>query len=311
MKLGGPIEGKSVVGLSGRLRRLRYKGSLVDWAAYLFVGPYLLLFLSMKLAPIFFGIFVSFTNWSIVRAPKWIGLKNYIRVFTDAWVGQVCTNTMLIALLVVPGTVVVSLLFALYVNRRWLLSNTVRTFVFAPKAVAITVTSMIWVWILDKEKGILNILLSSLGLPKVGWLTSISWVIPSIAAVTVWWGVGYYMVILIAGLQDIPEELVDAAHLDGASDRQVFWNITLPMLRPALILIITLEIIASLRIFGQVQLMTAGGPGGRSATIVSYIYSTGFQRFDLGYAAVLSLLLFLTTMVFSWVRFKIYGDVDY
>ncbi|MCX7023024.1 MAG: sugar ABC transporter permease [Spirochaetes bacterium] len=293
---------------SGLLRR---KGKAVDRAALLFVGPYLLLFVSMKLAPIIFGVYVSFTDWSIVRAPKWVGLKNYLRVLDDPWVAQVWINTLKMALLVVPGTVIISMLFALYVNRKWRFSNMVRTFVFAPKAVAITVTSMIWVWILEKEKGILNILLSGLGLPKVGWLTSIDWVIPSIAVVTIWWGVGYYMVILLAGLQDIPRELIDSARLDGASDTQVFWNITLPMLRPALVLIITLEIIASLRIFGQVQLMTAGGPGGRSATIVSYIYSTGFQRFDLGYAAALSFLLFLTTIVFSWIRFKVYGDADY
>ena len=265
----------------------------------------------MKVAPILFGFYVSFTDWSIVSAPKWIGVKNYLRALTDPWVGQVWKNTLELALLIVPGTVVVSLLFALYINQRWRLSNMVRTFVFAPKAVAITVTSMIWVWILDKEKGILNIFFSAIGMPKVGWLTTIHWVIPSLAGVTIWAGVGYYMVILLAGLQDIPQELINAARLDGANGRQVFWNITLPMLRPALILVITLEIISSLRIFGQVQLMTAGGPGGRSATIVSYIYSSGFQRFDLGYAAVLSFLLFLTTVVFSWIRYRLYGDVDF
>jgi len=297
-------------GIPRTSRRWRYKGRLVDRAAYAFIAPYMLLFVSLKLAPIIFGVYVSFTNWSITRAPRWLGLANYIRVFSDSWVAQVWINTMAMTLLVVPGTVVASLLLALYVNRRWRFSNAVRTFVFAPKAVAITVTAMIWVWILEKESGILNMFLGGLGLPKVAWLTSIAWVIPSIAGVTIWWGVGYNLVILLAGLQDIPQALVDSAHLDGANDRQVFFHITLPMLRPVLGMIITLETIASLRIFGQVQLMTAGGPGGRSATIVSYIYSTGFQRFDLGYAAVLSLLLFLTTLVFSWIRFKFYGDQD-
>jgi len=298
------------IGSPGRQGKFRYKGKLVDWAAYAFIGPYMLLFITMKVAPILFGIYVSFTDWSISRAPRWVGLENYLRAFTDPWVAQVWLNTMTITLLVVPGTVVVSLLLALYVNRKWRFSNLVRTFVFAPKAVAITVTAMIWVWILEKESGILNMLLAGLGLPKIAWLTSITWVIPSISMVTIWWGVGYNMIILLAGLQDIPQALIDSAHLDGANDRQVFFRITLPMLRPILGLIITLETIAALRIFGQVQLMTAGGPGGRSATIVSYIYSTGFQRFDLGYAAVLSLLLFLTTLVFSWIRFKFYGDQD-
>ena len=141
-------------GIPRRPGRFRYKGRLVDWAAYGFVAPYLLLFIALKLAPIAFGAYVSFTDWSISRPPEWVGLDNYLRVLTDPWVAQVWTNTMLMTLLIVPGTIVVSLLFALYVNRKWRFSNLVRTFVFAPKAVAITVTAMIWVWILEKESGI-------------------------------------------------------------------------------------------------------------------------------------------------------------
>jgi ABC-type sugar transport system permease subunit len=120
------------------------------------------------------------------------------------------------------------------------------------------------------------------------------------------------MVILLAGLQEIPMDIREAALVDGANSRQVFWSITLPLLRPALILVITLEIIAALRIFGQVFLMTGGGPGGRSATIVSYIYSTGFGgRFQLGYAATLSLLLFATIMVFTLIRMRFFRELDY
>jgi ABC-type sugar transport system permease subunit len=232
-------------------------------------------------------------------------------LLTDSWVPQVWGNTARLALLIVPGTVAVALLFALYVNRRWWFSGVVRTLVFAPKTVAITVTALVWVWILEKETGILNVALFSLGLPKVGWLTTPTWVLPTLAVVSIWWGVGYYMVIVLAGLQDISMELIEAARLDGANERQVFWKVTLPLLRPALILVITLELIAAFRIFGQVHLMTGGGPGGKSATIVSYIYSTGFSRFQLGYAAALSLLLFATILLLSWIRLKFFADLDY
>lgn len=293
-----------------RLRQARFQGRRIDYIAYLFIGPYCLLFLFLKIVPIIFGVYVSFTNWSITKAPRWVGLANYQRLLEDEWVVRVWGNTARLALLIVPGTIVVALLFALYANRRWWLSGLVRTFVFAPKTVAITVTALIWVWILEKETGLLNLLLFDLGFAKVGWLTTPTWVIPVLAVVTIWWGVGYHMVIVLAGLQEISRELLEAARLDGANEQQLFWRITLPLLRPALILVVTLELIATFRIFGQVQLMTGGGPGGKSATIVSYIYSTGFSRFQLGYAATLSLLLFVTILLVSWLRVLFIKDLD-
>lgn len=292
------------------LRQLRFQGKRIDFIAYLFITPYFLLFLLLKLLPILFGVYVSFTNWSITKAPRWVGLANYQRLLDDEWVVRVWGNTTKLALLILPGTIVVALLFALYANRRWWLSGLVRTFVFAPKTVAITVTALIWVWILEKETGLVNLLLAQLGFAKVGWLTTSTWVLPVLATVTIWWGVGYHMVIVLAGLQEISNELLEAARLDGANDWQLFWKITLPLLRPALILVITLELIASFRIFGQVHLMTGGGPGGKSATIVSYIYSTGFSRFQLGYAATLSLLLFVTILLVSWIRVLFVKELD-
>ncbi|MFN8444850.1 MAG: sugar ABC transporter permease [Caldilineaceae bacterium] len=300
----------SEVGFWLRLRQVRFQGQRIDYIAYFFIAPYFLLFLLLKLVPILFGVYVSFTNWSITKAPRWVGLANYQRLLEDEWVVRVWGNTAKLALLILPGTIVVALLFALYANRRWWLSGLVRTFVFAPKTVAITVTALIWVWILEKETGLVNLLLAQLGFAKVGWLTTPIWVLPVLATVTVWWGVGYHMVIVLAGLQEISSELLEAARLDGANDRQLFWKITLPLLRPALILVITLELIASFRIFGQVHLMTGGGPGGKSATIVSYIYSTGFSRFQLGYAATLSLLLFVTILLVSWIRVLFVKELD-
>jgi multiple sugar transport system permease protein len=295
-----------------RLRQMQFRDRRIDWVGYGFVAPFVLLFFVLRVIPIFFGIYVSFTNWTVTRPPRWVGLANYQRLIEDEWVIRVWTNTLKMSALIVPGVVIVALLLAIYVNRGLFMAGLVRTSFFAPHVVAVTVTALIWVWILEKETGILNNILASIGLPKQGWLTTAQWVIPALSVVIIWQAVGFHMVILLAGLQEIPVDIREAALVDGANARQVFWSITLPLLRPALILVITLEIIAALRIFGQVFLMTDGGPAGRSATIVSYIYSTGFGgRFMLGYAATLSLLLFATIMLFTLIRMRFYRELEY
>lgn len=294
-----------------RLRRARYQDRSIEWEAYLFVIPFFAIFFILQVAPILFGVYVSFTDWSITKPPEWVGFANFQRLLQDDWVVQVWGNTLQMAAMIVPGVMITALLTALYVNRRLWLSGLVRTFFFAPHVVAVTATALIWIWILEKETGVLNLFLHQIGLPKIGWITTTTWVKPSIAMVSIWWAAGYHMVILLAGLQEVPDELREAARVDGASNWQTFWKITLPLLRPALILVITLEIIAALRIFGQVFLMTNGGPGGKSATIVSYIYSSGFTRYQLGYAAALSLLLFATIIFFTWLRMKFFTELEY
>ncbi|MCY3708678.1 MAG: sugar ABC transporter permease, partial [Caldilineaceae bacterium] len=267
--------------------------------------PFALIFIVITLLPIFFGIYISFNEWGIVGDPEWVGLDNFREAMQDDWIPKVWGNTFQMAALVVPGTVIVALLMALWINREQWLSGPIRTAFFAPHVVAITVTAIIWIWIFEKETGLLNLALYGIGIPKQGWLTTSKWVIQSISLVTIWQAVGFHMVILLAGLKEIPAELGEAAVIDGASAWQAFWRITLPLLIPALGLVITLEIISAFRIFGQVYLMTGGGPGGHSATIVSYIYHEGFVRFRLGFAAALSLLLFLTILIFTLLRARL------
>jgi len=286
-------------GWLSRLTRIRYRGRRVDWQAYLFILPFALVFIVITLLPIFFGIYISFNEWGIVGDPEWVGLDNFREAMQDDWIPKVWGNTFQMAALVVPGTVIVALLMALWINREQWLSGPIRTAFFAPHVVAITVTAIIWIWIFEKETGLLNLALYGIGIPKQGWLTTSKWVIQSISLVTIWQAVGFHMVILLAGLKEIPAELGEAAVIDGASAWQAFLRITLPLLTPALGLVITLEIISAFRIFGQVYLMSGGGPGGHSATIVSYIYHEGFVRFRPGLAAALSILLFLTTLLFS------------
>lgn len=285
-----------------RVARLRYQGQRIEWSAYLFLAPFLLAFIVIQLAPILYSFYISLNEWGIVGDPKWVGLKNFRTLLEDDWVIRTWMNTFKMAALIVPGTLISALAVALYVNRPLPATGFVRTAFFAPHVIAITVTAIIWIWILEKETGLLNRAIYAIGIPKQGWLTTPQWVYFAIAGVTIWQALGFHMVILLAGLKEIPQEVVEAAIVDGANSWQIFGWITLPLLRPALGLVITLEIIAAFRLFGQIYLMTQGGPGGSSNTIVSYIFHIGFTRFQLGYAAALSLLLFATILIFTLVR---------
>lgn len=296
------------LGALDRLRQVRYRGERVEWSAYLFVLPFLVLYVTFLVLPLIFGAYVSFTEWGIVGDPVWVGLKNVQRALADDWVPKVWGNTIRFALMVVPAVVVLALGMALFVNSGVWAAGLARTLFFAPHVVAVTVTSLIWVWMLEKDLGFLNLFLEGLGLPKVPWLTNPSWALLAIAAATVWWAAGFHMVILLAGLQDIPRELREAAVVDGATRWRVFTAVIVPLLRPALSLVITLEMIAAMRVFGQVHLMTGGGPAGASASIVSYIYEVGFRKYELGYAAVISLLLFLTLLVFTVIHLRLFKE---
>jgi multiple sugar transport system permease protein len=167
------------------------------------------------------------------------------------------------------------------------------------------VIGLVWVWLLDTRFGLVNQYLGYLGIPTVPWLTNPAWVLFGIALASIWWDAGFSMVIFLAGLQDIPKELREAAQVDGASRFQVLRHIVLPLLRPAMSLVITLLIIGTLRVFSQIYIMTNGGPANASATVIIYIYRIGFRDFDLGYAAALSLMLFATILIVTVVEMRL------
>jgi multiple sugar transport system permease protein len=256
-------------------------------------------------------MYVSFTEWSVVGDPKWVGLANYARALSDPWVPKVWRNTLQYGLTVVPSVTVAALFLALFVNVRWVGYVFARAAYYLPNVLSVTVMALVWVWILEAQFGLLNQYLAMLGIPKIPWLTNPSWVILSIAGATLWWSVGFHMVILLAGLQDIPPDLREAAEIDGASAVQILWRVTIPLLRPVLSLVITLQVIASLRVFSQIYLMTNGGPDGASASVVSYIFQVGFLTYQLGYGAAISMLLFVTILVATLIQRSLFREVAY
>ncbi|MGQ9851340.1 MAG: carbohydrate ABC transporter permease [Aggregatilineaceae bacterium] len=273
---------------------------------YLFLLPYLLFFLAFRLGPSVFGLAMSFTNWTITESPKWIGLKNFQRMQIDPRLETALRNTAFFAGLTVPLLVVLALMLAIFLNQPRRGRALGRVAVFTPYVLMSTVVGLIWTWILEKDFGLLNVYLSQFGLDKIPWLVNKDYAMYGIILTTVWWTVGYDTVLFLAGLQDIPEELYEAARIDGAGPLGLFRHVTLPLLAPTTFVVIMLTIINSFQVFDQVYVMTSGGPGTATLTLVQYIYTSAFQFRRMGYGAAVASLLFGILIVFALLQTRAY-----
>jgi len=298
---GGPLS-------IAALRRATWNGERIDWSAYLFVLPFFVPFVVVTLGATLFGIYVSFTDWGIIGAPHWIGLKNYYRAVADPWVWKTWSNTLRYGLLVVPATTLAALAMALYVNQRQRGYTFARAAFYAPNVVSVTVIGLVWVWMLDTQFGLVNQYLGRFGVPDVPWLTNPRWVLFGVATASVWWDAGFSMVVLLAGLQDIPAEMRETAAIDGANRFQILLHVILPLLRPALSLVVTLLIIGTLRVFSQIYIMTNGGPAGASASVIHYVYEIGFTKYQLGYAGAISVMLFITILAVTVIQLRLFRE---
>jgi ABC-type sugar transport system permease subunit len=275
--------------------------SRIDAAGYLLVAFFTVPFLLFNVAPLLFGIGVAFTEWGIIGAPTWVGLQNFREAWGDPWVWTAFRNIVWYALLIVPGVTVLGLAFALYVHQRWPLSTLARILFFTPNVVSATVIGLIWVWVLDTQYGLLNHYLGVIGLPEIPWLTSPQWSLTGVAIASIWWDLGLAFVLFLAALQDVPDDLYDAAAIDGAGRFRQLWHVTLPHLRPVISMVVTLQLIATMRIFSQVYVMTNGAPVGSSSSPVHYLYQVSVIQYRLGYGAAISVLLFLAIIVATGV----------
>lgn len=249
-----------------------------------------------------FGTYVSLTEWSIIGQPKWIGFENYRDALTDEWVWVAFRNIILYALIIVPGVTILGLVFALFVNKSYPLSGLARTLFFAPNVVSATVIGLVWVYLLDTQYGLFNNVLGSFGISAIPWLTSTDWALIGVSMASIWWDLGLAFVLLLAALQDIPRDLIEASTVDGAGPWNRLRFIILPHLRPVLSMVITLQLISTLRIFSQVYVMTNGGPAGASSSPIHYIYSVALVRNLFGYASALAISLFVVILVLTIVQ---------
>jgi multiple sugar transport system permease protein len=219
-------------------------------------------------------------------------------------------NTLKFVLLSTPLIVGGGLLVALLLNRRDRSAGFYRTLFFAPYVFSVAVTTLIWGFLLNPQRGILAAFLSFFGIEPISWLTDPQLAMPAIVITTLWWTMGFNMVLFLAGLQDIDPSIYEAATIDGAGAWSQFLHITIPGLQRTILLVIILQIIASFQIFGQVFIMTRGGPGGTTRVLIQYIYESGFRDFQLGYAAAMSLFLFVVMLVVSYVQFRVTPQED-
>ena len=275
----------------------RATGRKIDRVGYVFVAFFAVPFLVFNIMPVFFGAYVAFTEWSIIGSPRWVGLENFREAFADEWVGVAFRNILLYGAIIVPGVAVLGLVFALFVNQRYPLSALARTLFFAPNVVSATVIGLVWVWVLDTQFGLVNQYLGHLGVSPIPWLTSTDWSLVGVSIASVWWDLGLAFVLFLAALQDIPSDLTEAATVDGASRLQRFRFVILPHLRPVISMVVTLQLISTLRIFSQVYVMTNGGPAGSSSSPIHYIYSTAIVRSLFGYASAIAMMLFVVIVV--------------
>lgn len=251
---------------------------------------------------------LSFTDASGFGAEEWIGLENYVRVFTDPDILDAMLNTLWYTVLFTPTAVLSALLLALVLNSPALpFRGFFRTALFLPFIVSLAVAAFAWSYLLDPRLGLLNYWLQGAGLQLGDVLEDPVLAMPAVAMVAVWKNFGFYMVIFLAGLQDIPASLYEAARMDGAGAWRRFTNVTLPLLSNTLAFVLIFALIAALQAFDQIYVMTGGGPYGHTQTIVMEIYQSGFRKLDLGFASALSYVLLIATLLLSIVQFVFFG----
>ncbi len=266
---------------------------------YLFVSFFTVPFVLFNVLPVLFGFYLAFTRWSIVGSPAFVGFANFERAYHDRLLWEAFGNTIRYALAIVPGVVVLGYLAALYVQQRWALSWLARTLFFAPNVVAATVVGLVWVAVLDARGGPANGLLGLFGVAEIPWLTSTQFAWVGVSAASVWWDLGLAFVLFLAVLQDVPSELVEAARIDGASWLQQLRHVLLPATWSTVMMVVTLQLIATLRIFSLVYLMTAGGPAGTTMSVIQHVYNSAMVRNLMGYASAVSALLFAFILALS------------
>jgi multiple sugar transport system permease protein len=284
------------------------KKSILGW---LFVLPYLVVFISYVLVPIVRGIYISLFKWTMGRAKVFIGIRNYPVLFDDSSFWEALNNTFIFVVISVPVIMAWGLILALIINSNIKAKTFVRSVYFMPYVLSVSVISSIWLFIFQPYTGLLNGILHSLGVKtEIFWLdkSALAWI--SILIATTWWTVGFNMILFLVGLQNISAEYYEAASIDGAEPWQQFRYITIPGLKRTILSVTLLQTIASFKIFSQSYLMTKGGPGTSTRTLVQYIYETGFRNRELGMAASMAYILFFIMIIISLLQSKLLSIQD-
>ena len=272
-----------------------------------FLAPFLVLYLAFIIGPALYGLVISFFNTSLVKPglSSFAGFGNYAEALQDGDFWSSLWHTVWFTVLTTPPLIVLAFVLALLADRvgvgRWFF----RLAFFAPYILPSAVVALIWIWLYTPGLGLLEVSLAKIGITTPNWLGDAGWAMPSLALTTVWWTLGFNFVLYLAGLQDISRELYEASSMDGAGPWQQIRRITIPLLARTTTLVVVLQVIASLKVFDQMYIMTAGGPNFATRSLLQYVYDEGFTNFRVGYAAAVSMLFFLVVLAVSAVWFTL------
>lgn len=268
-------------------------------AAALFLLPNLLGFLFLTAIPVIASFVLSFFNWKLINAPSFVGLSNFIELFSDDLFWKSTLNTAVFVFVKVPVCIAIALLLAIVLNRKLIGRDLFRTIVFLPVICSSVSVALIWQPLFDQSSGLLNVIVGFFGGKPIPWLSSTKWAMPSVIGVAIWKEVGYAMVIFLAGLQGISRTYYEAARVDGSNVFQEFFHITLPLISPTTFFVLVTSIIGAFQVFDITTVLTQGGPGNATNTLVMYIYQSGFRNFRMGYASALAMMLFLIVLALT------------
>lgn len=301
MLLGRQATRRSVAGAAGRKRHRNGREYLLFLA---FIAPNFALLCVFTYWPMISQFYISFTDWNFLSPKTFVGLENYLTLFASEEFRGVLLNTVYFMGSVLVGSVVLGMALGLLLNQKLKGRNLVRSIVFAPYVVSGAAIGLVWSYIFDPSYGLLHALLKPLGIASPDWLGSTSWAMPALIIVYLWKSLGFSAVIYLAALQNISQDLYDAAKVDGASSWQTFRKVTLPQLSPAtfFVVVITMVQAFSYNAFDIISVMTNGGPVNATTTLIWYIYEEGFRAFHVGLAAAASTILFLILIVITAVQ---------
>lgn len=276
-----------------------------DWRNLLFVLPYLIVYIVLLVVPLFLGMGFSLFKADLFGIEQFVGFHNYARLIRDDIFLQTVVNTFAFVLMTVPALAAIGLGLALLLNRQTRLAAALRAIFFSSTVLSVTIVALIWRMVFIPEGGLIATLRGLVGEAPVNFLNSEHLALPAVAVATIWWCIGLPMMLFLAALQQVPRELYEAAALDRTGKWRTLWRITLPSIRRTVLLVLVIELILQLQLFGQAQLMTLGGPNNASRPVVLWIYEAAFRQWSLGYASAGAQVLFVLILASAGLQFRI------
>lgn len=299
------VENKGVQSRQQRSRKLQRLSRGDNLAGWLFVAPMVMGFILLLVVPLVMALYMSLTDWPLLGEANFVGLQNYQDIATDSEFWRVLGNTLYFAAGLVPLNIILALLLAVPLARQIKGAGLFRTIIFVPVMTSLVVWAIVWKYIFATDSGLINQLLRLIGVEGPAWLYDTSLAMPVIIVISLLKNLGLNMVLFIAALQQVPTQLYEAARIDGASRMRIFFRITLPMITPTVFLTVMMTIIGSMKVFGQIYVMTQGGPSGSTRVLVYMIWEKAFKLYEFGYASALAYVLFVIILLLTLVQWQL------